>query len=67
MRVPIATAILGDRARGVSARCRRSTRPSDSLERPFVQNGKIRMDLSAGRVLHQRQQGQSDPHRLDRA
>jgi hypothetical protein len=47
MRVPIAAAILGT-VLVASASMQTSTRPSDSLERPFVQNGKIRMELSAG-------------------
>ena len=47
MRVPIAAAIVGGLL-VASASMQTPTRPSDSLERPFVQNGKIRMDLSAG-------------------
>jgi hypothetical protein len=47
MRVPIAAAILGT-VLVASASMQTSTRPSDSLERPFVQKGKIRMDLHAG-------------------
>jgi len=47
MRVPVAAAILGT-VLAAPASPQTSTRPSDSLERPFVQNGKIRMNLSAG-------------------
>jgi hypothetical protein len=50
MRVPIATVILAT-ALVASAGMQTSTRPADSLERPFVQNGKIRMDLSAGQYF----------------
>jgi hypothetical protein len=49
MRVAIATAILGA-ALVASPLAQPSTgaRPSDSLERPFTPEGRIRMDLSAG-------------------
>ena len=47
MRAAIAAAILGT-VLVASASPQISTRPSDSLERPFVQNGRIRMDLNAG-------------------
>ena len=46
MRVPVAAAILGTVL--VASASMQTTHPSDSLERPFVQNGKIRMDLHAG-------------------
>ncbi len=49
MRVAFATAIVGAAiAASPSAQSPSSARPSDSLERPFTQNGRIRMDLSAG-------------------
>ena len=47
MRVAVAAAILGT-VLVASPWARTTTPTSDSLERPFVQNGKIRMDLSAG-------------------
>jgi hypothetical protein len=47
MRIPIAAAIVGS-ILVASATMQTSTHPSDSLERPFVQHGKIRMDLGAG-------------------
>lgn len=49
MRVAIATAILGAAIAGSpSAQSSSSARSSESLERPFTQDGRIRMDLSAG-------------------
>ena len=49
MRVAIASAILGAAlVVSPSSQTVRDARPSDSLERPFPQNGRIRMDLSAG-------------------
>ena len=50
MRLPIAAAILGT-VLAASASMQTLTRPSDSLERPFVQNGNVRMDLSAGQYF----------------
>ena len=47
MRVPFAAAILGSMLVAFAS-AQNSTRPADSLERPFVQNGRIRMDLGAG-------------------
>ena len=50
MRVPVAAAILGT-VLVASASTQTSTRSSDSIERPFVQNGKVRMDLGAAQYL----------------
>lgn len=47
MRVPVAAAMLGT-VLVASASSQTSTRPSDSLERPFVQNGRVRIGLGAG-------------------
>jgi hypothetical protein len=47
MRIIIATALFGT-ALTASPLPLPDTRPSDSLERPFAANGRIRMDLSAG-------------------
>src|SRR5215211_7303009 len=48
MRVALATAILGAALVVSLSSQTAGPRPSDSLERPFVQNGKVRMDLGAG-------------------
>ena len=48
MRVAFATAVLGAAFVVSLSSQTASSRPSDSLERPFVQNGKVRMDLRAG-------------------
>ena len=49
MRVAVATAILGTvLVASPRSQTTLGSRTSDSLERPFVQNGRIRMDLSAG-------------------
>jgi hypothetical protein len=49
MRIAITTAILGTLlAAAPIGQTSGSARTSDSLERPFAQDGKIRMDLSAG-------------------
>ena len=48
MRVAIATALVGTVLVASPLLQTSSSRPSDSLERPFVQDGKVRMDLSAG-------------------
>src|SRR4051812_31364852 len=48
MRAVIATALLGAVLAGSPGAQVESTRASDSLERPFAQNGRIRMDLTAG-------------------
>jgi hypothetical protein len=47
MRVPVSAVILGTML-VAPASMQTATPPSDSLERPFVQNGRIRMDLGAG-------------------
>ncbi len=49
MRVAAAAAILGTVL--VASASSQASRTSDSLERPFAQNGKIRMDLSAAEYL----------------
>jgi hypothetical protein len=46
MRAAVAAAILG--AALVMPASSQATRTSDSLERPFAQNGRVRMNLSAG-------------------
>ena len=51
MRVAIAAAILGTALVASPSSQTSGPRPSDSLERPFVQNGKIRMDLSAAEYV----------------
>jgi hypothetical protein len=48
MRVAIATAILGAVLVASPSSQTSGPRPSDSLERAFAPNGKVRMDLSAG-------------------
>ena len=49
MRVALAAAILGTvLVASPRSQTTRDARMSDSLERPFSQNGRIRMDLSAG-------------------
>jgi hypothetical protein len=49
MRVLLATAILGTALVTLAASSQRQgSEPSDSLERNFVVNGRVRMDLSAG-------------------
>jgi len=48
MRVALATAILGAALVVSPSSQTAAPKPSDSLERPFVQNGKVRMDLGAG-------------------
>lgn len=49
MRILIAATILGAAlASSIAAQSRPDAAISDSLERPFVANGRIRMDLSAG-------------------
>ena len=44
----VAAAIVGALVAGTAARATQDVGTSDSLERPFVSNGRIRMDLSAG-------------------
>jgi len=51
MRVALATAILGAALVVSPSSQMAAPKPSDSLERPFVQNGKVRMDLGAGDYL----------------
>jgi len=51
MRVALATAILGAALVVSPSSQTAAPKPSDSLERPFVQNGKVRMDLGAGDYL----------------
>ena len=50
MRVLLTTALLGTALATLTATAQRQTAESDSLERNFVANGRIRMDLSAGDV-----------------
>ena len=48
MRIVILTAIVGAMLIASPGAQTAGSRPADSLERPFAQNGKIRMELSAG-------------------
>jgi hypothetical protein len=48
MRTIVVAALLGTALVAVPASQSMDGRPSDSLERPFAANGRIRMDLSAG-------------------
>jgi hypothetical protein len=48
MRGAILTAMLGVMLVAASGAQTAASRPSDSLDRPFVQNGRIRLELSAG-------------------
>ena len=48
MRVVISTAMVGAMLVASPGAQTAGSRPSDSLERPFAPNGKIRMELSAG-------------------
>ena len=51
MRAGIAAAILGTVLVASPGSQTSGPRPSDSLERPFAQNGRIRMDLSAAEYV----------------
>ena len=63
MRVIVPVAVLAVLMSGPTARAIQDSRTSDSLERPFVPNGRIVMDLAAGE--YRISSGQGDRIRLE--